>query len=92
MVAFVLMQQKKSEIFIFNMCAQWLMTYILFRFQLHTTEAAKLEAEVTKAQKTITAAEQLISQLDGEHTRWNSQVDMTEYFFLCTFTPFLCLN
>lgn len=46
----------------------------LFRFQCHTTEAAKLEAEVTKAQDTINAAQQLISQLDGEHTRWNAQV------------------
>ncbi|XP_029699181.1 cytoplasmic dynein 2 heavy chain 1 isoform X3 [Takifugu rubripes] len=44
------------------------------KFQLHTTEAAKLEAEVTKAQNTITAAQQLISQLDGEHRRWNSQM------------------
>uniref|UniRef100_A0A671UTN4 Cytoplasmic dynein 2 heavy chain 1 n=1 Tax=Sparus aurata TaxID=8175 RepID=A0A671UTN4_SPAAU len=44
------------------------------KFQCHTTEAAKLEAEVTKAQDTITAAQQLISQLDGEHTRWNTQV------------------
>ncbi|KAM4627347.1 cytoplasmic dynein 2 heavy chain 1 [Polymixia lowei] len=44
------------------------------KFQCRTTEAAKLEAEVTKAQETITAAQQLISQLDGEHTRWNAQV------------------
>ncbi|KAM4743047.1 cytoplasmic dynein 2 heavy chain 1 isoform 3-T4 [Anableps anableps] len=44
------------------------------KFQRHTTEAAKLEAEVTKAQDTITAAQQLISQLDGEHTRWNAQM------------------
>uniref|UniRef100_A0A3Q1J7D9 Cytoplasmic dynein 2 heavy chain 1 n=1 Tax=Anabas testudineus TaxID=64144 RepID=A0A3Q1J7D9_ANATE len=44
------------------------------KFQCHTTEAAKLEAEVTKAQGTINAAQQLISQLDGEHTRWNAQV------------------
>ena len=46
----------------------------LLRFQCHTAEAAKLEAEVTKAQDTITAAQQLVSQLDGEHTRWNAQV------------------
>ncbi|TKS81144.1 Cytoplasmic dynein 2 heavy chain 1 [Collichthys lucidus] len=45
----------------------------LLEFQCYTTEAAKLEAEVTKAQDTITAAQQLISQLDGEHTRWNAQ-------------------
>uniref|UniRef100_A0A3Q1BV91 Cytoplasmic dynein 2 heavy chain 1 n=1 Tax=Amphiprion ocellaris TaxID=80972 RepID=A0A3Q1BV91_AMPOC len=44
------------------------------KFQCHTAEAAKLETEVTKAQETITAAQQLISQLDGEHTRWNAQV------------------
>uniref|UniRef100_A0A3P8WNV8 Cytoplasmic dynein 2 heavy chain 1 n=1 Tax=Cynoglossus semilaevis TaxID=244447 RepID=A0A3P8WNV8_CYNSE len=44
------------------------------KFQCHTAEAAKLEAEVTKAQETISAAQQLISQLDGEHTRWNIQV------------------
>ncbi|XP_036005544.1 cytoplasmic dynein 2 heavy chain 1 isoform X1 [Fundulus heteroclitus] len=44
------------------------------KFQRHTAEAAKLEAEVTKAQDTITAAQQLISQLDGEHTRWNAQM------------------
>ncbi|XP_056229968.1 cytoplasmic dynein 2 heavy chain 1 isoform X2 [Seriola aureovittata] len=44
------------------------------KFQCHTAEAAKLEAEVTKAQDTITAAQQLISQLDGEHTRWNTQM------------------
>ncbi|XP_028320044.1 cytoplasmic dynein 2 heavy chain 1 isoform X2 [Gouania willdenowi] len=44
------------------------------KFQCHTAEAAKLEAEVVKAQDTITAAQQLISQLDGEHTRWIAQV------------------
>ncbi|XP_025753905.1 cytoplasmic dynein 2 heavy chain 1 isoform X2 [Oreochromis niloticus] len=44
------------------------------KFQCHTAEAAKLEADVSKAQDTITAAQQLISQLDGEHTRWNAQM------------------
>ncbi|XP_034460809.1 cytoplasmic dynein 2 heavy chain 1 isoform X1 [Hippoglossus hippoglossus] len=44
------------------------------KFQCHTAEAAKLEAEVNKAQDTIAAAQQLISQLDGEHTRWNTQM------------------
>ncbi|MBN3304013.1 DYHC2 protein, partial [Amia calva] len=49
------------------------------RFQSRTTEAAKLEAEVSKAQETIEAAEKLIHQLDGEHRRWNAQVEeMTE--------------
>lgn len=48
--------------------------FLSLRFQCHTAEAAKLEAEVTKAQETISAAQQLISQLDGEHTRWNIQV------------------
>ncbi|XP_029374274.1 cytoplasmic dynein 2 heavy chain 1 isoform X3 [Echeneis naucrates] len=44
------------------------------KFQCHTAEAAKLEAEVSKAQDIISAAQQLISQLDGEHTRWNTQM------------------
>ncbi|XP_062329494.1 dynein cytoplasmic 2 heavy chain 1 [Osmerus eperlanus] len=49
------------------------------KFQCRTTEAAKLEAEVSKAQETIQAAELLIHQLDGEHTRWNAQVaEITE--------------
>ncbi|KAG2456324.1 DYHC2 protein, partial [Polypterus senegalus] len=43
------------------------------KFQLRTTEAAKLEAEVSKAQETIETAEKLIHQLDGEHKRWNAQ-------------------
>ncbi|XP_061923239.1 dynein cytoplasmic 2 heavy chain 1 isoform X1 [Entelurus aequoreus] len=44
------------------------------KFQCHTAEAAKLESEVTKAQDTINAAQKLISQLDGEHKRWNAQM------------------
>lgn len=50
------------------------LVFLSGRFQCHTAEAAKLEAEVTKAQDTINAAQQLISQLDGEHKRWNTQV------------------
>ncbi|KAI4889837.1 hypothetical protein NFI96_027314, partial [Prochilodus magdalenae] len=45
------------------------------KFQCRTTEAAKLEADVSRAQETISAAENLIHQLDGEHTRWSAQVD-----------------
>ncbi|XP_029458286.1 cytoplasmic dynein 2 heavy chain 1 [Rhinatrema bivittatum] len=49
------------------------------KFQTRTTEAAKLEAELTKAQEIIKAAEVLIHQLDGEHKRWNAQVaEITE--------------
>ncbi|XP_040514464.1 cytoplasmic dynein 2 heavy chain 1 isoform X1 [Gallus gallus] len=44
------------------------------KFQSRTTEAAKLEAELSKAQKTLKAAEILISQLDREHKRWSTQV------------------
>ncbi|MFT7803200.1 cytoplasmic dynein 2 heavy chain 1 [Arapaima gigas] len=44
------------------------------KFQSRTAEAAKLEAEVSRAQETIQSAEKLIHQLDGEHRRWNSQV------------------
>ncbi|PNI44695.1 DYNC2H1 isoform 3 [Pan troglodytes] len=43
------------------------------KFQSRTSEAAKLEAEVSKAQETIKAAEVLINQLDREHKRWNAQ-------------------
>ncbi|XP_075054902.1 cytoplasmic dynein 2 heavy chain 1 [Mixophyes fleayi] len=45
------------------------------KFQTRTTEAAKLEAELSKAQEIIQSAELLISQLDGEHKRWNAQVE-----------------
>nr|DBA32514.1 TPA: hypothetical protein GDO54_000298 [Pyxicephalus adspersus] len=45
------------------------------KFQMRTTEAAKLEAELTKAQEIIQSAELLIGQLDGEHKRWNAQVE-----------------
>ncbi|KAK2099398.1 Cytoplasmic dynein 2 heavy chain 1 [Saguinus oedipus] len=49
------------------------------KFQSRTSEAAKLEAEVSKAQETIRAAEVLINQLDREHQRWNAQVvEITE--------------
>ncbi|XP_019385809.1 PREDICTED: cytoplasmic dynein 2 heavy chain 1 [Crocodylus porosus] len=44
------------------------------KFQSRTTEAATLEAELAKAQKTLKAAEVLINQLDREHKRWNIQV------------------
>ncbi|XP_077154625.1 cytoplasmic dynein 2 heavy chain 1 isoform X4 [Ranitomeya variabilis] len=45
------------------------------KFQARTTEAAKLEAELSKAQEIIDSAEILINQLDGEHKRWNAQVE-----------------
>ncbi|XP_065136472.1 cytoplasmic dynein 2 heavy chain 1 [Paramisgurnus dabryanus] len=45
------------------------------KFQCRTTEAAQLESEVNRAQETISAAEKLLQQLDGEHTRWTAQVD-----------------
>jgi len=49
------------------------------KFQSRTSEAAKLEAEVSRAQETIQAAEVLISQLNREHRRWNAQVaEITE--------------
>ncbi|XP_068526326.1 cytoplasmic dynein 2 heavy chain 1 isoform X3 [Anas acuta] len=44
------------------------------KFQCRTTEASKLEAELSKAQKTLKAAEVLINQLDREHKRWSTQV------------------
>lgn len=47
---------------------------LCYRFQSRTTEAAQLEAELNKAQKTLKAAEMLINQLDREHQRWSTQV------------------
>ena len=37
-------------------------------------EAAKLKLELEKATETITAAENLVSKLEGEYMRWSSQV------------------
>ncbi|XP_075448514.1 cytoplasmic dynein 2 heavy chain 1 isoform X2 [Ascaphus truei] len=49
------------------------------KFQRRTTEAAKLEADLTRAQEIIQAAELLVHQLDGENKRWNTQVvEITE--------------
>ncbi|XP_068122972.1 cytoplasmic dynein 2 heavy chain 1 isoform X2 [Hyperolius riggenbachi] len=45
------------------------------KFQTRTAEAAKLEAELSRAQEIIQSAELLIGQLDGEHKRWNAQVE-----------------
>ena len=44
------------------------------RFELLTTEAAKLKIEVEKEAETIAAAENLIGKLEGEHKRWSGQV------------------
>ena len=44
------------------------------RFQKLNEEAAKLKYELEKEQETIASAENLISKLEGEYQRWNSQV------------------
>ena len=44
------------------------------RFELLTTEAAKLRIEVEKEEETIVTAENLIGKLEGEHKRWSGQV------------------
>lgn len=44
------------------------------KFETTTTEAAKLKVELEKAQETITAAETLVSKLEGEYKRWSGQV------------------
>ncbi|XP_034521541.1 LOW QUALITY PROTEIN: cytoplasmic dynein 2 heavy chain 1 [Ailuropoda melanoleuca] len=49
------------------------------KFQSRTSEAAKLEAEVSRAQETVQAAKVLLGQLDREHKRWRVQVaEITE--------------
>ena len=44
------------------------------KFEQLTTEAAKLKIEVEREEETITAAENLIGKLEGEHKRWSNQV------------------
>ena len=44
------------------------------RFELLTTEAAKLKIELEKEEETIVAAENLVGKLEGEHKRWSDQV------------------
>ena len=44
------------------------------RFELLTTEAAKLKIEVEKEEEIIAAAENLVGKLEGEHKRWSGQV------------------
>ena len=44
------------------------------RFEQLTTEAAKLRIEVEKEEEIITAAENLVGKLEGEHRRWSDQV------------------
>ena len=44
------------------------------RFELLTTEAAKLRIEVEREEDTIAAAGNLVGKLEGEHRRWSDQV------------------
>ena len=44
------------------------------RFEVLTTEAAKLKIDVEKEAEIISAAENLVGKLEGEHKRWSSQV------------------
>ena len=43
-------------------------------FEKRTTEAARVRIEVEKEEETITAAQNLIGKLEGEHKRWSGQV------------------
>lgn len=44
------------------------------RFELLTTEAAKLKIEVERETEIIAAAENLVGKLEGEYKRWSGQV------------------
>ena len=46
----------------------------VFRFEQRTREAAQLKFDLDKAQETIKSAESLVGKLEGEYTRWSSQV------------------
>lgn len=48
------------------------------RFETLTKEAAELKIKLDKENETILAAETLVSKLDGEYTRWSSQVKQGE--------------
>ncbi len=43
-------------------------------FEKNTTEAAKMKAELEKAEETITVADNLVGKLEGEYKRWSGQV------------------
>ena len=45
------------------------------RFENLTKEATELKIRLDKERETIDAAESLVTKLDGEHHRWNIQVN-----------------
>ena len=45
------------------------------RFEVLTTDAAKIRIEVEKEEEIITTAENLVGKLEGEHKRWSDQVE-----------------
>lgn len=50
------------------------------RFENLTKEAAELKIKLDKENETIEAAETLVTKLDGEHQRWNEQVQLVVSF------------
>ena len=49
------------------------------KFEVLTTEAAKLKIDVEKEEEIIAAAQNLVGKLEGEHKRWSGQVgELTE--------------
>lgn len=46
-----------------------------------TKEAAEVEFHLNKAQETITAAESLVTKLEGEYKRWSQQVRLRQLSF-----------
>ncbi len=48
------------------------------RFELLTTEAAKLKIELEKEEETIVIAENLVGKLEGEHKRWSDQISQLD--------------
>lgn len=45
-------------------------------FESHTKAAADLRIELVKARNTLSVAENLVGELEGEHTRWKRQVSI----------------
>lgn len=45
-----------------------------------TKEAVEVEFHLNKAKETMSAAESLVTKLEGEYKRWSQQVSYDEFF------------
>lgn len=52
------------------------------QLNLNTKEAAEIQLHLSKVQDTISAAEELVINLDEEYSRWSEQVRIIGFFIL----------